>query len=155
MHVPTGIFWANLTHFSLQVQTFSSNAAVTFVKTRQQAADASGFSVRLEESGDVVLDNVETPTCADHHCDCDWVQEQHCTDAASHDGTVCHIDCCCTVHGIDTSGGGVHPEESVSWIAFESTSGHFGLTRTRSHCRCVSPFTHFIPNSLTYSVPLF
>ena len=30
-----------------------------------------------------------------------------------------------------------------------------GLYRARSHCRFVPPFIRFIPDSLTYSVPLF
>ena len=30
-----------------------------------------------------------------------------------------------------------------------------GGTRARSHCRFVQPLIHFIPDSLTYSVPLF
>jgi hypothetical protein len=60
-----------------QVQSFNDE---TFVKTRQQSADATGFSVRLEE--------FEDPTLADH----------------------------------------MHLEETVGWIAFESSSGHIGLT---------------------------
>ena len=30
-----------------------------------------------------------------------------------------------------------------------------GRVRARSHCRFVQPLNHFIPDSLTYSVPLF
>lgn len=63
--------------------SFSTNAPGTclcFVKTRQQQADATGFSVRLEEFEDATL--------------------------APH----------------------THSEETVGWIAFESSSGHIGLT---------------------------
>lgn len=60
-----------------QVESFDDD---TFVKTRQQSADATGFAVRLEE--------FEDSTAANH----------------------------------------VHLEETVGWIAFESASGHVGLT---------------------------
>jgi len=37
----------------------------------------------------------------------------------------------------------------------QATVAQVGLGRARSHCRFVPPLIHFIPDALTYSVPLF
>ena len=47
---------------------------------------------------------------------------------------------------------------SVAMLLAAATRGHddhCGVNRARSHCRFVLPLIHFIPDSRTYSVPLF
>jgi hypothetical protein len=47
---------------------------------------------------------------------------------------------------------------ALSWHFIPETLGRQppqGTARARSHCRFVLPLIHFIPDSLTYSVPLY
>jgi hypothetical protein len=45
--------------------------------------------------------------------------------------------------------------EGVGGAAYALRYDDDGPSRARSHCRVVLPLVHFIPDSLTYSVPLY